>query len=76
MNKLTTRQAEMLRDLGEGKGFGYLDPMDYVDSGTLWFRNRDRVIGALERKGLIDGEDLTQRGREVLATIKDPTWPQ
>ena len=64
---LTPKQAQMLRDLSHGGGFDALDPADYHASGSLWFRNRDRVIEALERKGLIDGEYLTDAGRAAIA---------
>ena len=66
---LTPRQQQMLRDLSHGHGFDFLDPYDYHASGVLWFQNRDRVIGALQRKGLIENEQLTERGRIALASI-------
>lgn len=64
---LTRAQASVLRDLGRGVGFAAFDLVDFHTSGSLAFRNRDRAICALERKGLVDGEDLTDLGRAVLA---------
>lgn len=70
MKRLSEKQELVLRAIGEGHGFDGLDYMDFIDSGALWFLNRDRVIGALQRKGLIDDEYLTPRGLEVLASIE------
>ena len=67
---LSPRQSQMLRDLSRGGGFDSLDPADYHASGSLWFQNRDRVIGALERKGLIDSEGVvTDTGRAALSRM-------
>lgn len=61
---LTPRQLEMLKDLDDG------EPTDfacYDDAGTLAWKNRDRVLSALMRKGLIDDDlKLTDAGRECL----------
>ena len=49
------------------------DPLDYGGAGGLWFVNRDRALGALLRRGLIQhGEDgqpdwvITRAGLEAL----------
>ena len=64
---LPPRQQQMLRDVARDGGFDFLDPADYHASGSLWFQNRDRVIGALQRKGLLDGDKVTDAGRAALA---------
>ncbi len=62
---LTKPQWRMLQDLDRDN-----EPTDYADfvgAGTLAWRNRERVIEALIRKGLID-EDLKVKpaGRVLL----------
>lgn len=45
-------------------------PDDYFAGGTLWFRNRERVIDALKRRGYLDEHCVpTLAGREALAAI-------
>lgn len=53
------------------------DPHDWSHAPDgLWFHARDRVLSALLRRGLIEststrgGYDLTDAGRDALATIK------
>lgn len=68
-----TLSPAMLRELrylnrwgGEPTG-----PEEWHGAGALWFRNRDRVIGALHQRGLIepsaDGWPLTDAGRAAIA---------
>jgi hypothetical protein len=62
---ITPRQREMLvsfeRD-GEATDFANFD-----SAGTLAWRNRERVIDALIRKGMIDdNQKLTDAGRAAL----------
>ena len=67
---LTPSQHQMLRDLDDG------DPTDYADfhdraGAALGWLNRDRVMKALERKGLIDDDNkLTDAGRAILAAAQ------
>ena len=55
------------------------DPYDWTHAPEgLWFHARDRVIGALIRRGLIGAEEtmsgyvLTDAGRAVLQAIGEP----
>jgi len=43
------------------------DLYDFDRGGTLAWRNRERVIDALRRKGLLDDNGVTAAGRAVLA---------
>jgi len=64
MNNVTPRQREMLRAFhedGEATDFA-----DYDNCGTLAWLNRERVIDALRRKGLLDDDGVTDAGRKVL----------
>ena len=63
---LSPRQRQMLRDLADGEATDYADFADRAPYGLAW-RNRERVIDALHRKGLIDGDlRLTAAGQAVL----------
>ena len=66
MPKLTAKQMQALRDYGEGYEQPDFDDF-YGAAGALAFRNRERVIDALKRRGLIDANGITQAGRDVLA---------
>jgi hypothetical protein len=68
---VTPAQRTMLVDLARGDGgFDLLDPIAFHASGSLAFRNQDRVIDALKRKGLIDSEGMvTDAGRAALARV-------
>lgn len=70
MANVTKPQLQMLRDLDDG------DPTDFADfadrAGCLGWLNRDRVMKALERKGLIDDDNkLTEAGRNALASTRE-----
>jgi len=62
---LTKAQWRMLQDLDRD-----LEPTDYADfiaGGTLAWRNRERVLEALIRKGLIDDDlKVKEAGRALL----------
>jgi hypothetical protein len=73
MRPLSERQAQMLRDVARDGGFDFLDPTDYHSSGALWWFNRERVIAALESKGLILDGNITDKGREALAQLNGGT---
>ena len=56
------------------------NPSDPADWGhapeSLWFHARDRVIAALEKRGLITlerGYDLTDAGKAALAAVSGET---
>lgn len=66
---LTEKQRAMLRQVAADGGFDFLDPSEYHSSGQLWWLNRERVIAALQAKGLLDGDKVTDLGRTVLAQI-------
>ena len=69
MERITKRQLEMLKSYdrdGEAADFA-----DFDNAGTLAWRNRERVIEALIRKGLLSNEqEVTEAGREALAQPK------
>jgi len=47
------------------------DPIEWHASNALWFHARDKVIGALKRRGLVtDNLELTDAGRDA---INEPT---
>lgn len=63
---ITPKQMQALRDYAEGREHPDYD--DYMAGGALAFRNRDRVITALQRRGLLDGDQqITDAGREALS---------
>jgi hypothetical protein len=65
MPKLSPQQTAALRDYAEGYEQPNLD--NFYTGGTLDFKNRDRVIAALQRKGLIDAEQkITDAGIAAL----------
>lgn len=67
---LTERQFQMLRDVNRDGGFDFLDPADYWGCGNLGWSIRERVIGALQRKGYLDGDKVTEAGRAALARVQ------
>jgi len=68
MTNLTPAMQRELRYIGRwGEPTG---PEEWHGAGALWFHARDRVIGALERRGLIEQApdwSITDAGRAVLA---------
>lgn len=60
----------MLRELRALESTGNLTSWeDWNAKNSLWFHARDRVIGALERRGLIEANpdwSMTDAGREAL----------
>jgi hypothetical protein len=60
----------MIRELRSIEGSGNpSDPIDWHTAGALWFHAREKVLGALLRRGLIvdDGDfRLTESGKEAL----------
>lgn len=65
--QLTKAMVRELRSIANG---GPTDPYDWQHAGPLWFHARDRVLGALLRRGLIvDGAEyrLTEAGEKAIA---------
>lgn len=62
---ITPKQLTMLRDFardGEASDYG-----DFSDGGTLAWKNRERVIDALIRKGLLNEHcEVTETGRKYV----------
>jgi hypothetical protein len=66
---LPPRQFEMLKSLdADGEPTDYADFSDRGGAALGW-RNRERVIEALIRRGFIDGDSLqlTEPGKDLLA---------
>ncbi len=62
MAKMTDKQIEMLRSYerdGEATDLCGFD-------GAFDFRNRERVIDALRKRGLLNDDGITQAGRDAL----------
>jgi hypothetical protein len=75
MTKITTRQIEMLRSFErDGEATDYCAFYD-TGAGTLAWRNRERVIEALHRRGLLNDDGITEAGRQVLRTTP-PSRPR
>ncbi len=68
MSVISPIQLRMLKDCADGEPTDYAD---YQASGTLAWRNRERVITALIRKGLLDDDlKVTERGRQYIPGSK------
>lgn len=65
--RLTQRQLEMLRDYEDGNEATDIADFDMRGGGTLAWRNRERVIDALHKRGLVDADGITTAGRTVFA---------
>lgn len=65
MTKLTEKQRAMLTSFAQDGEAA--DLYDFDSAGTLGWRNRERVIDALHRKGLLNEDGITPAGREALA---------
>ena len=66
MVKITDKQMQALRDYAEGREHPDFDDY-YGTAGALAWRNRERVIDALRRRGLIDDNGITKAGRDMVA---------
>ena len=64
--KLSPKQMSALRDYAEGREHPDYDDY-YGAAGALAWCNRERVIAALMRRGLINECGITGAGRDVLA---------
>ena len=63
--KLTPRQLEMLKSYAEdGEATDYAN---FDNAGTLAWCNRERIIDALHRKGMLDADGITEAGRAYIA---------
>lgn len=64
--RLSAKQLQMLRDYNND-----LEATDICDfGGPFDWHNRERVINALFRKGLLSEAGVTEAGHRVLATHK------
>lgn len=64
---LTKRQIEALKAYDEdGEAPDYADYSVRAGAGLAWI-NRERVISALRRKGLLNEDGITAEGRTALA---------
>lgn len=64
---ITSKQMQALRDYAEGREHPDFDDY-YGSAGALAWLNRERVIDALMRRGLIDADQkITQAGIDLLA---------
>lgn len=61
--QISEKQRQALRDYSEGYEHPSLDDFE----GALAFRNRERVIDALRRRGLVDDCGITDAGRAALS---------
>jgi predicted transcriptional regulator len=65
--ELSPRQRELLSSIAQSGEAG-ASSFEFVDCGGLWFRNRERVLDALKRRGLItDDWTVTDAGIAMLA---------
>ncbi len=65
---ITPAQLRMLDDINDGGLTDYADYFLRSGSSALGWRNRERVIAALIRKGLVDDDlKLTEDGMTALA---------
>ena len=62
--KITAKQREML--LSFERDGEATDLCDFYRGGTFDFRNRERVIDALWRRGLLNADGITEAGRRCL----------
>ena len=65
---LTAKQREMLIDFakdGEATDFDAYIPHTAMPSNLAW-RNRERVIDALHRKGYLNADGITPSGRKAV----------
>jgi hypothetical protein len=67
---ISASQLKMLEHCADGDPTDYADFADRAGSPLGW-RNRERVISALIRKGLLDDDlKVTDAGRQYLPTSK------
>lgn len=62
---ISAKQMQTLRDYASGYEHPDFDDF-YGAAGSLAFRNRERVIDVLERRGLIRDGKITERGRSLV----------
>lgn len=67
---LSPKQLECLRSYADSN-----EPTDYADfadaaGAALGWRNRERVIDALHRRGLLDADGITDAGKRLLESLK------
>lgn len=62
---ISEKQMQALRDYASGYDQPDFDDF-YGEAGSLAWRNRERVIDALERRGLIREGKITERGMSLV----------
>jgi hypothetical protein len=62
--RMTPKQREMLKAFEEDGEAA--DIYDFDAGGSLGWRNRERVIDALKRKGYLSADGITEQGRAAL----------
>lgn len=68
MAKPTIRQLEMLRDYADSnEATDFSAFHDRANGSALAWRNRERVIDALHKRGALDADGITAEGRATLA---------
>lgn len=65
---LTSKQREMLIDFARDNEA--TDFAEYDRAGTLAWRNRERVIDALHKKGYLNEDGITEAGRRAVGIPK------
>ena len=68
--KLTPKMLDALQQYAEGREHPDFDDY-YSADNPLAFRNRERVIIALERRGLIAEGVITETGKAVIAMQRE-----
>ncbi len=64
---MTPKQREMLLSFhSDGEA---TDLCDFYAADTLAWRNRERVIDALRRKGYLNDDGITESGRQALGVV-------
>lgn len=69
---ISPAQIKMLEDINDGAPTDYADFFLRSGSSTLGWRNRERVIAALIKRGLVDDDlKLTKDGLTVLVSQQE-----
>lgn len=70
--RISEKQREMLRDFDRDGEATDICAYDWRASfGHLAWKNRERVIDALRRKGLLDNDGITEAGRAAISGRKE-----
>lgn len=66
MSTLSLKQREMLIAFHDD---GEATDLHEFGSSALGWGNRERVISALQRRGLVDGDGITDSGRALVSKL-------